>query len=830
LAHRHFPKEISEQLRHHTAGTNFAVATLTLRMKANQSISVLMALVLSICANSPAQTSTPEVLYNFQLSIGSVTGTLIQGPDGNFFGTTTQGGPSGSGTVFRVTPAGVLTTLVSSSANPAPGLVVGNDGLLYGMNETEGGPAGFGSVFKMTTGGAISNFAIFDGVNGGNPQAGLVLAGDGNFYGASQEGGTNSIGAVFRVTPAGVITPLVSFDGSTLGGFPVTGLTLGPDGNLYGTTSIGGTVGRGTIFRVTLAGNLTTLYSFQNSDGSTRSARLTLGPDGNLYGASRNGGSNNMGTIYRIGTNGVFTNLVSFAGTNGSTPWAELTLGADSQLYGTTQLGGSASQGTAFKVSTNGSLTTLVSFPDPAHGGPKAGLLLANDGNFYGCSAGDIFKMTPGGTLTSLVSLLPLTGNHPEGALVIGPDGNFYGTTRDGGSNSAGTIFRITAGGNLTSLFSFNTANGSAPQSALALGVDGNFYGTTTLGGAANSGTAFRFSTNGTFASLASFGSTNGTGPQCQLVADAAGNFYGNAPNGGTNFAGTIFRLTTNGVLTTLATFDGTSIAFPDDDALAIGPDGNIYGTTANGGTGHFGTVFKMTPAGALTRLFSFGNTNGEAPQGGLLLGNDGNFYGNAAAGSGPALFGTLFRITTNGTLTTLYNLQFSDGEQPSTRLIQGNDGSLYGTAQFGGFTGGNPGSSGLGTVFRITTNGAFTLLAQFQGTNGANPSSSLLLGPDGNLYGTTANGGTGNGGTIFRIVLAPHLASITRLLDGSILITGTGPSSNSFRLWASVDLSKPIASWTQLTNGVFAADGTFIFTDTVTAAVPAKFYRVSTP
>jgi uncharacterized repeat protein (TIGR03803 family) len=492
-------------------------------------------------------------------------------------------------------------------------------------------------------------------------------------------------------------------------------------------------------------------------------------------------------------------------------------------------LGGSANQGTVFKITTNGTLTTLVSFPDPARGGPKAGLLLANDGNFYGCSAGDVFRMTPGGVLTSLVSLLPLTGNHPEGALVIGPDGNFYGTTRDGGSNSVGTMFRITADGNLTSLFSFSQSNGAAPEAALAVGKDGNFYGTTALGGASNSGTAFRFST-GTLTSLVSFGGTNGSNPQCQLVMDATGNFYGNAANGGANFAGTIFHLTTNGALTILASFDGTNLAFPDDDALAIGLDGNIYGTTANGGVSHLGAVFKMTPAGALTRLFSFSNTNGEAPQGGLLLGSDGNFYGNAAAGSGAATFGTLFRITTNGTLTTLYNLQFTDGEEPSTRLIQGNDGSLYGTTQFGGFTGGNPSSSGLGTVFRITTNGAFTLLTQFQGTNGANPLASLTLGPDGNLYGTTENGGTGNGGTIFRIVLTPHLASITRLLDGSILITGTGPSSNSFRLWASTDLAKPIASWTQLTNGVFAADGTFSFTDMPAAATPARFYRVSTP
>src|SRR5262249_42951520 len=122
-----------------------------------------------------------QTLRNFELSPGTVTASLVQGPDGNFYGTTAQGGPKGSGTVFRVTPAGELTTLVSDQANPAAGLIVGNDGLLYGMTSAGGGFGGFGTVFRMTTNGALTTFAVLDGVNGGNPQSGLVLAGDGNF-------------------------------------------------------------------------------------------------------------------------------------------------------------------------------------------------------------------------------------------------------------------------------------------------------------------------------------------------------------------------------------------------------------------------------------------------------------------------------------------------------------------------------------------------------------------------------------------------------------------------------------------------------------------------
>jgi uncharacterized repeat protein (TIGR03803 family) len=151
----------------------------------------------------------------------------------------------------------------------------------------------------------------------------------------------------------------MSFDSTAFGGLPSGGLTLGPNGNLYGITPFGGGAGLGTIFQITTGGTFTTLYSFQLADGFTRQARLTTGPDGNLYGTSRDGDTADMGTIFKITTDGIFTNLVSFQGTNGAVPLAELTVGADGQLYGTTQLGGSASSGTVFKVTTNGVLANV---------------------------------------------------------------------------------------------------------------------------------------------------------------------------------------------------------------------------------------------------------------------------------------------------------------------------------------------------------------------------------------------------------------------------------------------------------------------------------------
>jgi len=792
---------------------------------------LLIALAIALDLRS-ARALEPQTLFNFELSPGTVTASLVEGPDGNFYGTTAQGGPRGSGTVFRVTPAGVLTTLVSDQANPAAGLVVGNDGLLYGMASAGGGFGGFGSVFKMTTNGVLTTFAALNGTNGGNPQAGLVLAPDGNFYGTSPEGGTNGQGNVFRVTPAGVVTSLISFDSTTFGGLPAAGLTVGPDGNLYGITPFGGSVGSGTIFKITTGGTFTTLYSFQIADGFTRQARLTTGPDGNLYGTSRDGGTADMGAIFRITTNGVLSTLVSFQGTNGAAPLGELTIGPDQQLYGTTQLGGSASSGTVFKVTTNGVLTTLFSFPNSVNGFnavPRVGLLLARDGNFYGCTPGAVFKMTPGGTVTMLVSLIPFTGVHPQAALVPGPDGNFYGTTRDGGSNNLGGIFRLNSSGALTPLISFSNTNGAAPLGGLTLGKDGNFYGTTSSGGSNFSGTVYRFSTNGTLSTLVSLGGTNGGSPHGQLVAGPDGSLYGTTTIQGLNNSGTVFRMTTNGVFTTLISFNGANGSFPQD-GLTLGQDGNFYGTTANGGSHVAGTVFRMTPTGTLTTLFSFNNTNGANPLGGVIQGDDGALYGTTGFGGTNLSFGTIFKLTTNGVLTTLFNFHFTDGEQPISKMTFGPDGSLYGTTGFGGSIVNDPNGTGLGTIFRLTTNGVFTSLFQFQGTNGSNPGASLTLGPDGNLYGSNANGGPGGGGTIFRIVLTPLLTGITKGVNGGMVVVGSGLPGNSYRLLASDDVSAPVATWTSLTSGNFGADGAFSFTDNGAATIKARFYRLSSP
>lgn len=312
----------------------------------------------------------------------------------------------------------------------------------------------------------------------------------------------------------------------------------------------------------------------------------------------------------------------------------------------------------------------------------------------------------------------------------------------------------------LTTLVSFRGTNGAAPYAGLLRSEDGTFYGTTSAGGADGDwGTVFRLTTNGTLTPLASFTGINGANPYGGLVQDANGILYGTTAYGGPNFSGfiqtgfgTIYRITTNGALTPLFFFAGTNGSNPFG-GLTQGIDGNFYGTTFLGGASNLGTLFQLTTNGTFRMLLSFGGTNGGRPYAGLLATADGNLYGTTVKGGTNGDWGTVFRATTNGILTSLASLNGSNGASPYGGLTQDSDGVLYGTTTYGGIGFSGAAQSGLGTVFRITTNGVFeTLHLLAGGPGGANPRSRLVRGKEGNLYGTTILGGAHGSGMAFQI------------------------------------------------------------------------------
>jgi uncharacterized repeat protein (TIGR03803 family) len=439
-------------------------------------------------------------------------------------------------------------------------------------------------------------------------------------------------------------------------------------------------------------------------------------------------------------------------------------------------------------------------------------------------------------TFTTLVSFNGTNGANPQCNLVQGSDGNFYGTAPNGGASSNGTLFKISADGSFfTNFYNFSGGtNGAGPVGALILGTNGNFYGTTFAGGTSNWGTIFQISTNGIFQQLGMLSGTNGANPIVALALAADGSLYGAAKYGGPytnttqggNGYGTIFRLATNGALSTPVLFNSTNGANPA--ALVPGKDGNFYGTTAWGGSISafklgFGTIFRLSPDGTFTNLYIFsGGSDGGFSYANLVQGNDGNFYG-AAFNGGTYLGGDVYRITPGGQFTNLYSFTGgSDGAWPYSALVQGSDGNFYGTTyKYGDFT--------VGTIYQMTPNGNVTPLISFTGTNGttlgANPQGSLVQGTDGNFYGTTYGGGLYNKGTVFRLSLPlpPVFQSLIKNA-ATVTLVWSSVAGQTYQLEYSTNLAQ--GSWNNVSNAVTATNGIMTGSDPA-ATDPQRFYRV---
>jgi uncharacterized repeat protein (TIGR03803 family) len=338
---------------------------------------------------------------------------------------------------------------------------------------------------------------------------GLVQGTSGDLYGTTAGGGAYGYGTVFEISTGGKLTTLYSFCSSPQtscpdGSAPYGTLVQATNGDFYGTTAEGGVAGGpdgtgGTVFRITADGKLTTLYDFCSqancTDGSYPNG-LVQATNGDLYGTTNQSGAYGAGTVFKITPAGALTTLYTFCSqtncTDGATPFGNLVQAANGDFYGTTFGGGVDDGGTIFKITPAGTLTTLVT----AVGGyPSGTLLQATNGDLYGTtSRGTIFKMTPGGTLTTLGTVCC----YSYAGLVQATNVNFYGTTYAGGAYGGGSIFEITPAGTLATLYNFcfqtNCTDGDWPLAGLMQDTNGSLYGTTFEGGAYGLGTVFSLS------------------------------------------------------------------------------------------------------------------------------------------------------------------------------------------------------------------------------------------------------------------------------------------------------------------------------------------------
>src|ERR1039457_3038603 len=740
----------------------------------------LVCLFATVMVAAQAQRARETVLHNFACPPKGANpyAGVIRDSAGNFYGTTYYGGDAATtGVVYKLDPAGHQTVLYgftggADGSNPSAGVIRDSAGNLYGTTRY-GGAGGAGVVYKLDpAGNETVLYSFTGGADGSNPFAGVIRDSAGNLYGTTDGGGSANAGVVYRLDAAGNETVLYSFMYGADGGYPWAGVIRDSAGNLYGTTTVGGTANAGVVYKLDPAGNETVLHSFTGgADGGFPIAGVIRDSAGNFYGTTDDGGGPaNAGVVYKLNPTGNETVLYSFTGgADGSNPSAGVIRDSAGNLYGTTFYGGAAtgftSSGVVYKLDPSGNETVLHTFTGGADGGePYAGVIRDSAGNLYGTTryggiassySGVVYRLDPAGNETVRYSFpSPADGSYPSpGGVIRDSAGNLYGTTELGGQAGAGVVYRLDPSGNETVLYTFTGgADGSEPVAGVIRDSAGNLYGTTQRGGAtggfAVSGVVYKLDPAGNETVLYTFtGGADGSGPWAGVIRDSAGSLYGTTQRGGTAGFGVVYKLDPSGNETVLYTFTGGADGSGPIAGVIRDSAGNLYGTTYGGGTASRGVVYKLDPAGHQAVLYTFtGGADGGYPWAGVIRDSAGNLYGTTNGG-GTASRGVVYKLDPAGHQTVLYTFTGgADGGYPWAGVIRDSAGNLYGTTLGGG-------RAGAGVVYKLDSTGHETVLYTFTGgADGGFPYAGVIRDSAGNLFGTTSAGGKRSTGVVFKL------------------------------------------------------------------------------
>ena len=604
----------------------------------------------------------------------------------------------------------------------------------------------------FTVGGTLTGLASGESVvlkvNGVDPQT--VSAG-GKFMFSSGIGANGSYSVTVATAPVGQTCTVTGGEG-TVTATSVANIVVTCSDETF---SLGGTISglgarsglilkNGTDSRSVAANATSFVMPTPVSFDSTYAVTVQSAPSGLTCTTSRGAGTMPAGNVSNVAVTCIVQTHTVGGSVSGLTT-AGLVLANGSDTFAVAANATSFTMPTGVATGSNYNVTVKVHPPlescSVTNGaGPVAGANITNVAVACAPGAGETVLYS---FATSVDAAYPL-----RQSLLLASDGNFYGMTYYDGVHGYGAVFKITPAGAETVLYSFaGGADGEEPYGSLVQGTDGNFYGLTYSGGTHGDGTVFKITPAGAETVLYSFGSgADGEEPYGSLVQGTDGNFYGMTESGGTQSEGTVFKITPAGVETVLWSFGSGIDGIEPYGALVQGSDGSFYGMTYEGGTHNDGTVFKITPAGAETVLYSFaGGADGDEPYGSLVQGTDGNFYGMTYEG-GPTNDGTVFKITPAGAETVLYAFgSGADGNEPYGSLVQGTDGNFYGMTYEGG-------ANNEGTIFQVTPSGTETVLWSLgAGSDGNEPYGSLTFGPDGTLYGLTYEGGANGGGAVIQ-------------------------------------------------------------------------------